>query len=61
MAGFSICEGLNLCEDSEYVPGFKYVGDLNIHKFFIIWQVSEYVSGCSYRHYRTVLNTQDSE
>ena len=29
-------------------PGFKYITVLNIRKFLLIWQSSEYALGCSY-------------
>ena len=45
-----LCKKLNLksWEGYEYVSDFKYVRVLNIRKFPLIWQRSEYALGCNY-------------
>ena len=35
--------------DSKYVTDFKYVRVLNVRKFWLIWQGSEYASGWNFR------------
>ena len=49
--GFNyFCKKLNLkyLKGSEEESGFKYVRVLNICKFLLMWQSSEYTLGCNY-------------